>query len=126
MYRDGRQVAELPASATSYADTEAEVGQTYLYAVTAVYDRGESDFASIRVTHSVSVETLRSDACRVYGAEGCLWVKEAEGRSVRIAGTDGRLCYENPSCRDACVFLPAGIYLVEVEGAGVRKVVVTK
>lgn len=126
MYRDGRRVAELPASATSYADAEAEAEQTYLYAVTAVYDRGESDFASIRVTNSVSIETLRADACRVYGAEGCLWVKEAEGRAVRISGMDGRLCYDNPSCRDACIFLPAGIYLVEVEGADVRKVVVTK
>lgn len=57
IYRDGIKINSEPTQETGYFDENLEFGTTYLYAVTAVYDAGESNPAGpIEVIVSDSVQ----------------------------------------------------------------------
>lgn len=64
IYRNGMQIASLPASATTYTDKQA-LGGSSVYEVSALYGDEESETASVEIGSTVGIETPESDDLRL-------------------------------------------------------------
>lgn len=100
IYRDGALITPSPVAATSFVDTEAGIGE-HSYALTAVYNRGESAMSPAASIITTGIESIFT-----------------EGRTQNVYSVDGLLIL-----RDATIgqvkMLPRGIYII----AG-RKVII--
>lgn len=114
VYRDGRQINEVPVTEKSYNDAGASAGE-HEYAVTALYDDRESAKSMpLTVNTDPSVVKMAMDgAIRVWGADGRIWM-EGTGNPVDIFSTDGSLICRLESCNGTrvSVGVSPGMYLV--------------
>ena len=100
---------------------EAKAQTSGTYAVSAVYDLGES-----ALSNSVSVTTGIEDAVNannvsITGGKGCITVTGAEGMAVKVYSTSGMLIADEVAGKTMTVNVPAGIYIVTTENT-TRKV----
>ncbi len=79
VYRDGKAIATVGSDTTSFTDTENDGSTAALYAITAVYDNGESAAAYVDYAPG-SVEQLEAGegvhSFTVYGPDGKLYGKD--------------------------------------------------
>lgn len=103
VYRDGDKVNDEPLDTPSFVDKNRDADE-YLYHVTAVYDRGESEPSEpVTVKRGSGVEEVGTDGVRV----------DVEGRDIVVSGA-GELAVR--------VFAPSGQTMVASTG-GIRKTV---
>ncbi len=121
VYRDGELLTvEEPVADTEYVDASAPAGE-HVYTVTAVYDKGES-----RLSRGVSLAVsgvAGIDALRVFTAPGTIVVKGAEGLTVRVADTAGRVLADLTASAEERISVLPGVYTVTI-GRATLKVIV--
>lgn len=121
VYRDDTRLTAEPVMEQQYTDAIDEA--MHKYAVTVVYDKGESAYSNIWTAHDSGLDGIAADGVKVSATTGAVIVEGAAGRTVRIAATDGRTVSSFIGTDRDEVPLTAGIYMVTV-GRRTHKVIV--
>ncbi len=94
VYRDGVKLNAEPISGTAYSDASAVRGESHSYAVTAVYDKGESVSSNIASVVYTAVNTASADpvsAVTVTVEGGFVNVRGTQpGTAITLCTADGR------------------------------------
>lgn len=91
IYRNGEKLNDDVVSEASYTDTTTEEGEEYTYTVTAVYDKGESDYSNeVSLTYSGVSAIDAADAVPVayYSVDGRRLTEPAVGVNI-VRMSDG-------------------------------------
>ena len=120
-YCDGILENKQPVAERRYiADGYNPFGHTY--AVTAVYDKGESGPSNALVPSAV--ESVSSHAISIKAVQGAILVSGADGENVQISGVDGTLFFNSMADSDnLLVDLQTGIYIVRAADKTAKVVV---
>ena len=105
--------AENTGSATT-TSTKAE-GASGSYAVSAVYDLGESELSNT-VAVTTGITELNTTNAKVYGGEGVISIKAANGADVAIYTIGGQKLASIKTADNETVTVPAGVYVAKVGG----------
>lgn len=108
VYRDNNGIAQT-------AETKAEAKDNGTYAVSAVYDLGESQLSNtVSVTSGITDATVSSAS--VKGGKGFLTITGAQGEKFYVFNVSGMKLASDVAADTETVNLPAGIYLVKTAG----------
>lgn len=105
--------AENTGSATT-TSAKAE-GASGSYAVSAVYDLGESELSNT-VAVTTGITELNATNAKVYGGEGLISIKAANGADVAIYTIGGQKLASIKTADNETVTVPAGVYVAKVGG----------
>lgn len=125
VYRDGVKINEEPLTETSFTDKDMPQG-VHSYAVTTLFEGGESSPSPLYVAGGSSVEAIAapSEDIAVTGHTG--WLEISVGgkpADVVVYSADGRMIMRDNVSGSCTYSLPAGIYIVR-GGSSVFKVLV--
>lgn len=85
IYRDFERLNDTPSMEMDFTDLTAD-GYTHTYAVSTVYDKGESRLSNTVSVAASGIDDIQSDRrVSVTAGEGILTVKAPEGLNLRIA-----------------------------------------
>ncbi len=124
IYRDGEKCGDVEAGASAYTDEMPAEG-SHKYAVSAVYDAGESGLSNtVDVTVAYGGVESTAAGATVRSDDGCIIVEGAAGVNVSAYSVSGLLIYSGCDY-DAVVRIPVsgGVYVVDVDGQ-ITKVIV--
>lgn len=125
IYRDGKRINSEPVVDNDYADTETVEGTDYTYAVTAVWDKGESALSNtVTVKAKASIESITDHKLLITAADGALRIDGGTGEHVCVYSIAGTLVGDSKA--DGTIFIPvptAGLYIVKA-GNSVAKIAV--
>lgn len=124
IYRDDVKINTITAENTSFTDTPETTG-VYTYAVTAVYDKGESAYSNLaNADFSNGAATLLTERkVKVYSVGGAILIENAEGFQVQVFGVDGKILFENKKFDGKRIYTAPGIYLAKVGNKSYKVVV---
>ena len=122
VYRDGKCITPKPVVDMTFIDTDAEAGR-HSYAVTAVYDKGESKFSNIVTLKPSGVDFISAEGVTIESGAGYVTVSAPVGTTLNIADTQGRIIAGAKSSGSDRFDLTAGVYVVSVGTANVKVVV---
>ena len=105
--------AENTGSATT-TSAKAE-GASGSYAISAVYDLGESELSNT-VAVTTGITELNTTNAKVYGGEGVISIKAANGADVTIYTIGGQKLASIKAADNETVTVPAGVYVAKVGG----------
>lgn len=120
VYCDGEKLNDTPLTETTYTHVGA-AAEDHTYHVTAVYDKGESEFSAPLVLADSAVELAKASKLSVKADNGAILISGAEGSKVAIASVDGKVIYTGSG--DARVAVAPAIYMVTVNGKTVKLIV---
>jgi len=120
VYCDGVKVNENLLTETTYLHTPADT-EAHTYAVTAVYDKGESEFSELLTIEKSGIDMVSSVAVKVSVEGKSIVVTGAEGKTVTINAVDGKTVYN--AVGDARVTVAPAVYLVTVDIKTVKVIV---
>ena len=83
------------------------------YAVSAVYDLGESQLSNT-VAVSTGIDDVNADAAQVTGGKGTITITGANGSNVVIYNAAGQRVAKSVSAATETVNVPAGVYIAKV------------
>ena len=111
VYRNRSLLTATPVSGLSFTDTGAPAGEN-TYAVTAVYDKGESvpEYTGVTVT---ALRDAVSGAVTVTAVDGGILVRGAAGEPITVYAPDGRTVLSVTGTEATFLPLPSGLYLVK-------------
>ena len=89
---------------------KAEAAGTY--AVSAVYDLGESVLSN-SVSVTTGIESLTTGKVYIAGGKGCITITGAEGKNVKVYTVSGMTIADEVAQKTETVNVPAGIYIVK-------------
>lgn len=112
VYRDDNRLTSEPIMEQEYNDVIDD--QRHKYAVTVVYDKGESAYSNIVTVNYNGIDGVSADGVKVSTCGGTVIVEGAAGRTVRIVATDGRTVSSFIGTDRDEVSLTSGIYMVTV------------
>lgn len=117
VYRDGVKITPSEIGEYSFTDTGLEHLRTYKYAVSAVYDAGESIFSqpvevTVGVTAGIGSVDTDSNAVDIHAVTDGISITAPEGAPVTVGTPDGRTLYSFLSAGRQTVSLVPGIYIV--------------
>ena len=121
VYRDGERINNAPVVATSYTDTPQD-NETHVYAVSAIYEEGESNVVMITLGNTTGVDNLAS-AVRVFGDKGKVVIAGAEGLEVAVSTADGKTLYNGVAGADLRVNANAGVCVVRIANRSYKVIV---
>lgn len=110
VYLNSVKLNDAPLTGTSFSRQANE--DTSLYAVTAVYDKGESEPSNVVDLSRAGLSAAEGAAPAVRAWHGHIIVSGADGLNVEIVSADGILLHSGRGNAD--VEAPAGIYAVRV------------
>lgn len=122
VYRDGQKINDAVVSGTSYLDETVSANGKYRYAVTALYDAGESrpsNVIEIDMTKS-GVDSIAEGGFSVSSADGMIVVAGAEGKVVSVVSVDGRMIASTVASGRLSVPVAPGVYVVTVDRYAVK------
>lgn len=124
VYRDGVRVSDEIVATPGWREPFS-ANQRPKYAVTAVYDKGESYFSNIISIHTSGLVAVSDDSSiRVYSEAGKIVIEGAEGVETLVTGADGIVLWQGvPASDTLAVDLLPGIYVVTVDKESVKAVV---
>ena len=99
---------------TTTTSAKAE-GASGSYAVSAVYDLGESELSNT-VAVTTGITELNATNAKVYGGEGVISIKAANGADVTIYAIGGQKLASIKTADNETVNVPAGVYVAKVGG----------
>lgn len=117
VYRGNDKMTEAPIAATSCKDTEAVIGSNS-YAVSAVYDRGESPLTEVSVEMS-GVDGI-AHGVSVTAENGAIVIRGAEGLDFSVVSVSGMVLTQRKAAEVTRVAVEPGIYVVTVDGKIVK------
>ena len=100
------------SATTTSAKAEGASGN---YAVSAVYDLGESELSNA-VAVTTGITELNATNAKVYGGEGVISIKAANGADVAIYTIGGQKLASIKTADNETVTVPAGVYVAKVGG----------
>ena len=110
VYENGSRINGSLVAGTSY-DCKSENGFTY--AVTAVYDRGESPLSDeVTLMDFSGVSAAEASAPEITSGDGCIGIRNAAGVDVRVVAIDGRTVFAASDRNDYNVPVTSGVYVV--------------
>lgn len=122
VYRNNSLIATVGGNTNSYVDVTQEEGN-YEYAVSVVYNRGESELSNV-YSATTGIEELHSGKSAVAAGNGFIAISNAEDKPVSVFTTDGRLVAKAEGQRQMRISVKsAGCYIVKV-GHETSKVIV--
>jgi hypothetical protein len=125
IYRDGKRLNDEPIVDNEYVDSETVKGRDYTYAVTAVWDKGESGMSnSVTVTATSSIDGVSTYELRITAVDGGIRIEGGVGEQVQVYNVAG-LCIADKKA-EGTIFVPvpaSGLYIVKA-GSSVAKLVV--
>ncbi|NPD91277.1 CARDB domain-containing protein [Xylanibacter muris] len=123
IYRDGVKLNANPVEEAKYNDTDVTEGE-HQYAVTVVYDKGESKISDI-ITVSVAngINGIAANAANISVSKQTITVTNAEGENVSVHTMDGKTVYNAEGATVTNIRVENGVYIVKV-GKNVVKTVV--
>lgn len=122
VYRNNRLIATVGGNTNTYTDVAQKDGN-YEYAVSVVYNRGESELSNAYST-TTGIEELNSSKLKVETGYGFIDISNAEDKPVSVFTTDGRLVAKSEGQQQMRINVKsAGCYIVKV-GLETTKVVV--
>ena len=121
VYRENQLIAEKVTD-TKYVDQIGANDAPYEYAVTAVYDNGESRYSNIYTSDENTgvVNVNRDNKVSIYAAERSIHITGADGKVV-ITTVGGQQVFAAATRAHLTVNVAPGVYVVKV-GNVVRKV----
>lgn len=112
IYRDGVKLNAEPVGENEYLDADIELGTKYSYAVSTVYDLGESKTsAAVEVTSLTDGVFGVSSKISVKVVNNMIVINGAENAS--IASVDGKVIYD--AAGNARVSVAPGVYVVKAD-----------
>lgn len=125
VYRDRQKVNTDLLAEPRFSDTGVAAGTQYTYAVTTVYDKGESDLSNaVEVTALGGVKGIsNSNDAKITVKGNVISIESQEATDVAIYSTDGRTVYAAKKSTKSAVEVPSGCYIVKT-GNKVAKVIV--
>lgn len=122
VYRDGIFVGDAAKDNRVFSDIPATT-EKVTYAVTAVYDLGESPFSDIITVSFSSLDVVGGSAITVTGMENEIRIAGAAGHTVHIINAQG-MTVASRFCGDyEAIPVVPGVYLVVI-GNDVRKIMI--
>lgn len=121
VYRNGQKVNDEPVADLDYVDVP-EASMNLEYAVTTVYNKGESK-ASNRVLITASGLDQVVAGVEIVAEEGRIIVTGAEGLAVSVVAVDGKVVFAAEGSAKTVINASAGVYVVKA-GKKVAKVLV--
>lgn len=121
VYRNGEKINSNVVTETTFKDADAPIGKNS-YAVTAVYEEGES-CPSLLDLNLTGLESVAEANASVTVEGSRIVIAGAEGLSVSIASADGKLIYAGRGAANMSVAAPQGVMIVKL-GTKVYKVLV--
>ncbi|WP_294720362.1 choice-of-anchor J domain-containing protein [Prevotella sp.] len=100
------------SATTTSAKAEGASGN---YAVSAVYDLGESELSNA-VAVTTGITELNATNAKVYGGEGVISIKATNGADVAIYTIGGQKLASIKAADNETVTVPAGVYVAKVGG----------
>ncbi|MCM1067513.1 MAG: choice-of-anchor J domain-containing protein [Muribaculaceae bacterium] len=123
VYCDGGKINDAAVEDNTFTDNVSASGE-HSYVVTAIYDKGESRASNIVELTTSGVGSIALDGVSVAVEGRTIAVLGAEGHTVTIAATDGKvLASATAGARMAHTVGAAGVYLVSIEGNTFKVVV---
>lgn len=93
------------------------------YAVSAIYDLGESDLSNaVAITNGIA-DINADQAVRVAASKGTITVTGAEGRKVEVFAAGGQLMNGGTAQAQEVYSVPAGVYVVTVDSKPYKLIV---
>lgn len=93
------------------------------YAVSAIYDLGESDLSNtVAITNGIA-DINADQAVRVAASKGTITVTGAEGRKVEVFAAGGQLMNGGEAKATETYSVPAGVYVVTVDSKPYKLIV---
>lgn len=109
VYRDNSGIAQAK-------DTNAEAKYNGTYAVSAVYDLGESELSNTVSVTSAGITDATVSTANVKGGKGFLTITGAQGDKFYVFNVSGMRLASDVAADTETVNVPAGIYLVKTAG----------
>lgn len=123
LYRDGKRVNKELLTQPAATDKPGNTG-SFRYAVTAVYDAGESAPCAEYVYTPSGLDAAAADNVSVFTRRGHIYVTGADGKQVIVSSADGKLiCNTRHAAASVDAEVPAGVYVVSVDGKAVKVIV---
>lgn len=121
VYRDGVKINTEPVAEPAFTDADITSGE-HSYAVTVVYDKGESKLSNVVtiLVDKTAIDAIGASAVKVYGADRTLTVAGAAGKNVSVYTADGRLVYTGEGSDKTTVRVESGVYVVRVGNTVVK------
>lgn len=121
VYSNYTEKGQTDVNVLTFTDKKVWTGTPYC--VTAVYDEGESAPSDVVVYHSSGVQSVEGQSVGVSTRPGTIVVTGAKGQTVGVFGVDGSRIAVVRADEKEEIAVPAGLYLVRIEGKTVRIVV---
>lgn len=93
------------------------------FAVTALYDKGESRSSNVVVLDLSGVDGVDSDKAVVTATDGMITVAGADGRQVTISTLDGKVLFSDKGTPSLKVVTGNGVFIVSVDGKSAKIIV---
>lgn len=128
VYRDGEKITPTEHGDYEFIDSGLEYGRTYTYAVSAVYDAGESIHSpalDILVDGSHSIDGIDTDSndIDIHAVYNGISVNAPAGTLVSVNAVDGKVLYMFTSTGTTTVSVAAGVYVVKAADTVVKVLV---
>lgn len=115
IYRDGKPVGNADADALTFTDNLPET-PTVQYAVSAMYDLGESPLSNIVTLATGALNDVESSTVTVIGVGNDIVITGAEGMTARIFRPDGTLIASRRCGSRESIAVENGVYIVAAGG----------
>lgn len=111
VYRDDVCLTAEPIMELEYTDTPDDTA-FHNYAVTVVYDKGESAYSNILRISTLAVDGISADSVSVTGGHGNIVIAGAADMQVAVYAADGRTVTSFTGTGRDEVSVAAGVYVV--------------
>lgn len=125
IYRDGIKLNSIPINSTYYIDDTVEPKSVHTYKVTAMYDKGESNYSN-EITITMNPDGIKDTKTQelIYTIPGTIVVESMSNYEVTIYSLEGKLLYKKTSnSNHLSIPIQKGSYLVKT-GSKLTKVIV--
>lgn len=124
IYRDGKKVNDALIGDNTWIDPDAVSGKEYTYAVSTVWDKGESGLSNeVTVTASTSVQALNAPKHKICTIPGGIRIKGASGSVVKVYNMTGICVATRRAGETEDIALPTGTYIVVVNNIATKAIV---
>lgn len=122
IYRDGVKINAEPVGESTYDDVDVEIGKEYVYHVSVIWDKGESQLSNeFKATAGSGVSNIIGATVRISVVPGAIRVAGAAGMPVEVYTTSGMRVAGVASASETVDFnVGAGIYIVRTPGKSLK------
>lgn len=118
VYRDGEKITPTEVGDYQYIDKDVEYNHTYTYAVSAVYDAGESIFSpevKVTVDGSSAIDGVSANDSEIdiHAVAHGISVKAPAGAMISVNSVDGKVLYLISSTGAHTFPVASGVYVVK-------------